>query len=139
MAKNRFPIVKRESDKYEVDVAGETLKPPEGECVEFIPYLSVHTALKLGNAMGRLDEENVDMAESFRIISEISEILVGVIDHWTWTHVVTGEKMGETIGKEYRPTEDDIKELSIDEVSYLVNEFFGAMSPPANPQPASSE
>jgi len=47
--------------------------------------------------------------------------------------------MGETIGKEYRPTEDDIKELSIDEVSYLVNEFFGAMSPPANPQPASSE
>ena len=139
MAKTRFPIVKRVSDEFEIDIAGEKLKPHEGESVYFIPYLSVHKALILGNALSTLDQEDTNLSESFRVIGEISEILVGILDHWDWTHHITGEKIGKKVGNEYKPSVEDIQELSIGEVTYLINEFFGAMSPEENPPPASSE
>jgi hypothetical protein len=141
MAKNRFPTVKRASDEFEIDVAGEKLRPHEGESVHFIPYLSVRKALILGNALSTLgsEDEETSVSESFRVIGEISEILVGIIDHWDWTHPITGEAVGKEIKGERKPSTEDIQELSINEVTYLINEFFGAMSPEENPPPASSE
>jgi len=139
MKKNRIPIIKRASDEFEINIAGQAFKPHEGESVYFIPYLSVDKAVKLGDAVTKLDEEEIGMAESFNIVSDISEILVDIIDHWDWTHPLTGEPIGKKTGGEFKPSANDIKQLSVNEVNYLITEFFGAMSPEENPPPASSE
>jgi len=139
MTKNRFPIIKRDSDECEIDIAGEKIRPHIGESVYFIPYLSVGKALKLTEAMDKISNSDMDIIGQLRIIANIADILAQVIDHWNWTHPITGENIGAKMGKEYKPDSEAIQELGADEVSFLINEFFGVMSPEENPPPASSE
>ena len=147
MTKKGFPTRERASDACEINIAGETITPHVGESVHFIPYISIGKALRLTEVMEMLSredseenpEENTTVMEQLRAISEIAGIVAKSIDHWSWTHPITGEKMGKKYGKEYKPDSESIRELSTDEVAFLINEFFEAMSPDENPPQASSE
>jgi len=141
MTKKRFPTIKRASDACEISIAGETINPHVGESVYFVPYLSLGKALQLTEVLERIAEEDIEVVEQLRAITEIAGVVAQVIDHWDWTHPITGERLGKTDGngKLNRPDVEAIQELSSDEVSFLINEFFEAMSPEENPQSASPE
>ncbi len=137
MTKNRFPTVKRASDECEIEIAGEKLKLHVGESVHFVPYLSLGKALRLTEVLEQIAQEDIEVVDQLRAIMKIAETIVQVIDHWDWTHPITGDPLGKKDGATYRPDTDAIQELSADEVSFLINEFFEAMSPDENPPSAS--
>ena len=147
MTKKRFPTVERVSDACEINIAGEIFTPHVGESVHFVPYLSIGKALRLTEVMNMLSqedseeepEENITIMEQLEAIAEIAGVVAKAIDHWTWTHPISGVRLGKKHGKEYRPDSESIQELSTDEISFLINEFFEAMSPDENPPQASSE
>lgn len=139
MAKKGYPIIKRASDDCEIEIAGEKFKPHIGESVYFVPYLSIGKALKLTEAMDKISDEDIDTLKQLQIISDIAGVVASIIDHWDWTHPISGERLGKKDGRSYRATAESIQELSADEVSFLISEFFGVMSPEENPPSASSE
>ena len=147
MTKKRFTTVERVSDTCEINIAGETFTPHIGESVHFVPYLSIGKALRLTEVMDMLSqeeseedsEETITIMDQLKAIAEIAGVVAQAIDHWNWTHPISGKKLGKKHGTEYRPDSESIQELSTDEVSFLINEFFESMSPDENPPQASSD
>lgn len=133
MSKSRIPIIERNSDDCKLAIGDEEIAVHVGEKVWYLPYLSTTDTLALISADDE-DDEN-------RFIEVVIPILPKVLSGWTWTHPVTGAVLGkkEGTGGTYRPTQASLRQLSIQELMFLISGFWEVMSPTENPQPDSSE
>jgi len=127
MKRTKPPARRVVCDAFTVEVDDTTYRPHAGEYVEFSGMVQLDTmlmAMRLqalgGMNMGDLDREEV--ADVLSAFDMVCTQLAATIESWSWT---------DPKGARYptKPTKDDIRKLTFEELMYLVGAIFGSEAP----------
>ena len=126
-----YKEVRLDGSTYEFEIGDEVYLPHEGEVINVIPYVSLDEMLVL------MEMGETEGIESMRAMADkVCPIVSKIITSWTWTNGA-GENMGKKggNGKLFRPTDEDIRSLPVQEISWIINEFFALINGPEEENP----
>ena len=119
----KVPARRVASDDFVVTVLGEEYRPHAGEWVEFRGRLSMGQYLAMLGLMKMSGLENLSPAEISALdlsesMAKLAEMLARSIVAWSWT---------DDAGQPYPspPVPENLTDLSIEELSYLVGRAAG--------------
>jgi hypothetical protein len=114
-----YPVIELSGDKYKIEYGGEEYFPHKGEIIRVTPAVGLDDLL----ALMRMSE--VEGNETLHLLSDDAcPILEKVIRGWTWTFEdePVGKKDGN--GSIYRPSAEDLRGLPVEELVWIISEFF---------------